>query len=176
MHRIAVGIAAAVLILGTAGCGISENEEAEQSTAALQVKNEALLSEEKEESSPETENMEEAGMRISVKSSEYEIIYELNESGAAQDLLEQLPLTVETEPFSNNEITFYPPEKLDTGNTPLGSGEAGTLAYYAPWGDVVMFYAPCAPNSSLFELGRAVSGEENVADLAGTVTISVFEE
>lgn len=166
MHRIAVGIAAAVLILGTAGCGISENEEAEQSTAALQVKNEALLSEEKEESSPETENMEEAGMRISVKSSEYEIIYELNESGAAQDLLEQLPLTVETEPFSNNEITFYPPEKLDTGNTPLGSGEAGTLAYYAP----------CAPNSSLFELGRAVSGEENVADLAGTVTVSVFEE
>ena len=70
MHRIAVGIAAAVLILGTAGCGISENEEAEQSTAALQVKNEAPLSEEKEESSPETETLEEAGIGKSVKSSE----------------------------------------------------------------------------------------------------------
>lgn len=150
MDRIAVGIAAAILIFGIGGCGSLENEE--------------------------TALMEETGMKISVKSSEYEIIYELNGSGAACDLLEQLPLTVETEPFSNNEITFYPPEELNTGNTPLGSGEAGTLAYYAPWGDVVMFYAPCSPNNSLFELGKAVSGEENVEGLTGTVTVSVFEE
>lgn len=56
----------------------------------------------------------------------------------------------EVEPFSTNEITFYPPQKLDTMDTPLSSGEAGTLSYYAPWDDVVMFYDYCSPNGSLY--------------------------
>ncbi len=179
MYRIATGIIAAVLGLSAAGCGSLENKETafsvpEENKTVQQSITPSL--EESRESSSETVDMEEKSMKISVKSSEYEIIYELNESEAAYDLLEQLPLTVETEPFSNNEITFYPLDELNTENTPLSSGEAGTLAYYASWGDVVMFYAPCSPNNSLFELGRAVSGGENVENLTGTVTVSIFEE
>ena len=33
--------------------------------------------------------------------------------------------------FSTNEKVFYPPQELDTANTPLAEGGAGTLAYYA---------------------------------------------
>ena len=87
----------------------------------------------------------------------------------------QLPLTTKVEPFSNNEMTFYPPDKLNTANTPLSGGEAGSLSYYAPWGDVVMFYAPCTPNNSLYELGDVVSGKENIEKLAGEITVSVYE-
>lgn len=114
-------------------------------------------------------------MKISVKSDEYEIIYELNDSRAAEELYNQLPLTTEVEPFSNNEMTFYP-EKLSTEDTPLSGGEPGSLSYYEPWGDVVMFYAPCAPNSSLYELGTVVSGEEFIENLSGTITVSSYEE
>ena len=113
-------------------------------------------------------------MRISVKSREYEIIYELNDSLAASQLYAQLPLTVEVEPFSNNEMTFYP-EALSVEDMPLSDGKPGSLSYYAPWGDVVMFYAPCTPNSSLYELGTAVSGAEHIANLSGTITVSVVE-
>ena len=60
-------------------------------------------------------------MKISVKSDEYEIIYELNDSRAAEELYNQLPLTTEVEPFSNNEMTFYP-EKLSTEDAPLPEG------------------------------------------------------
>lgn len=116
---------------------------------------------------------EKTQMQISVKNSEYEIVYELNESTAAKELSAQLPLTLEVKPFSNNEITFYPPKKLNTANTPLSDGKTGSLSYYAPWGDVVMFYAPCSPNGSLYEIGKIVSGTENINKLTGSVTVSV---
>ena len=51
---------------------------------------------------------EEIAMKISVQSEQHEIIYELNDSTAARELYAQLPLTIEVEPFSNNEMTFYP--------------------------------------------------------------------
>lgn len=121
------------------------------------------------------EKREKNAMQIQVSSADYTIIYELNDSTAARQLYAQLPLKAEAEPFGGNEITFYPPEKLNTVNTPLSGGETGSLSYYEPWGDVVMFYAPCPPNSSLYELGSAVSGIENIEKLTGEITVSVYE-
>ena len=118
---------------------------------------------------------EETTMRISVKSAGHEIIYELNNSQAARELYAQLPLTTDVEPFSNNEMTFYPPQKLNTADTPLSGGEPGSLSYYAPWGDVVMFYAPCSPNGSLYEIGTVVSGKENIVNLSGSITVSAVQ-
>lgn len=131
----------------------------------------------KETEAPSTENAdtaapieetEESIMQIKISSADYEMIYQLNDSRAAQELYSQLPLTTNVEPFSNNEMTFYPPDKLDTADTPLSGGKAGSLSYYAPWGDVVMFYAPCTPNNSLYELGNVVSGKENIEKLAAS--------
>ena len=39
-----------------------------------------------------------------------------------------------------------------------------------------MFYAPCSPNDSLYELGNAVSGAEHIENLSGTITVSAVEE
>lgn len=87
-------------------------------------------------------------------------------------LLAQLPLALEVEDFSDNEKVFYPPEKLDVTDAPLAeTGAAGTLAYYAPWGDVVMFYGSFSPNGALYELGRAVDGADAVAGLSGEIEI-----
>ena len=115
-----------------------------------------------------------AGTQLSVAWGENQVIYSLNDSSAAQSLLEQLPLTVEVEDYSTNEKIFYPPQELelDTSDTPIASGGAGTLAYYAPWGDVVMFYGDYNENPSLFELGQIVSGEELVAQMSGSITIA----
>ena len=79
-------------------------------------------------------------MKIKVTSKEYEIIYELNQSQAAKDLYAQLPMTLEVKDFSTNEKTFYPPEELDISDAPLANAEKGSLCYYSPWADVVMFY------------------------------------
>ena len=100
-----------------------------------------------------------------------EAVYELGDSPAANALYAQLPLTLPVEDFSTNEKIFYPPEELDTSDTPLASGGAGTLAYYAPWGDVVLFYDEYSANSSLYELGRIVSGGELVSGFSGEITV-----
>jgi len=110
-------------------------------------------------------------MKISVESNNIEIIYKLNDSKAAKDLYAQLPLTIAVEPYSNNEIIFYP-QALDTSGAPLAEGGAGSLAYYKPWDDVVLFYGSFNGSSSLFELGKIVSGVENINKLSGTVTIT----
>lgn len=124
--------------------------------------------------SAETE-ADDMARQIAVQFGDNTVIYELNDSTAADSLYTQLPLTVEVEDYSTNEKIFYPPQELDTGDAPTAQSGAGTLAYYAPWGDVVMFYDAYSPNVSLYELGQAVSGGELVGQMTGTVTIDIAE-
>lgn len=116
--------------------------------------------------------MKESAMQIRVSTEGQEIIFQLNDSKAAKSLYEQLPMTLDVENYSSNEKIFYPPRKLDTGNTPLASKcEEGTLAYYAPWGDVVMFYGTFGSASGLYELGEAVRGGNSIRSLSGTIRV-----
>ena len=133
------------------------------------------LSQPQETTSSETEETDVESAQIAVTCGDLQVVYALNDSPAAQSLLSQLPLTVEVEDFSTNEKVFYPPQELDTANTPLAEGGAGTLAYYAPWGDVVLFYDSFSANSSLYELGEAVSGAENIGQMSGAITVAAVE-
>ena len=99
----------------------------------------------------------------------------LNDSPAAQSLARQLPLTAEVEDYSTNEKIFYPPEALETEDTPTAEGGSGVLAYYEAWGDVVLFYDDFRPNPALFALGSVTSGEEAISQLAATMTIDFCE-
>ena len=123
----------------------------------------------------ETEETDMESTQIAVTCGDLQVVYALNDSPAAQSLLSQLPLTVAVEDFSTNEKVFYPPQELDTTNTPLAEGGAGTLTYYAPWGDVVLFYDSFSANGSLYELGEAVSGAENIGQMSGTITVETVE-
>lgn len=155
--------------------GITRCQSADSTNTA--VSSEAQSTEihtEKSDTEQGVENEEDDMMKVSVKSVEFEIVYELNDSSASKSFYEQLPLTTEVEPFSSNEMTFYPPQKLDISDTPLSSGEAGTLSYYSPWGDVVMFYDFCSPNGNLYGLGEVIAGKENIDKLNGTITISEY--
>ncbi|MCB6610772.1 cyclophilin-like fold protein [[Clostridium] symbiosum] len=109
--------------------------------------------------------------QIRVSAGEKTVVFELNESAAAKSLCQQLPLTTEVENYGQNEKIFYLPENLDITDTPQAASGAGTLAYYAPWGDVVMFYGDYSPNGKLYELGQAVSGSGEISSLSGTLQI-----
>ena len=110
-------------------------------------------------------------MKIIVKANGNTTIFELNNSPAAGDLYAQLPLSIEVENFGNNEKIFYPPKKLNTADTPQANAQTGTLAYYAPWGDVVMFYGSFSSAAGLYELGHAVSGSEHIQGMSGNIRI-----
>ena len=99
---------------------------------------------------------------------------ELNNSPSANDLYNQLPLSIYLEDYSTNEKIFYPPNKLNTESTPKATPKIGTLAYYEPWGDVVIFYDDFRANNDLYELGHVISGGDIVSELSGTVTIEAM--
>jgi hypothetical protein len=110
-------------------------------------------------------------MKVRVTANGKTTVFELNNSQAAKDLYAQLPLSIKVENYSDNEKIFYPPKKLNTTDTPHADAKAGTLAYYAPWGNVVMFYDNFGSASGLYELGRAVSGSEHISGITGSIHI-----
>jgi hypothetical protein len=114
---------------------------------------------------------EKTTMKINVKANSNITVFKLNNSPAANELYAQLPLSITVENYSNNEKIFYPPKKLNTTNTPQADARAGTLAYYAPWGDVVMFYGSFGSAAGLYELGHAISGSEYIQGMSGTIQI-----
>lgn len=123
-----------------------------------------------EENEPNASETQTA-LKISVTANGKTTVFELNSSPAAKDLYAQLPLSIKVENYSNNEKIFYPPKKLNTTDTPQADAQAGTLAYYAPWGDVVMFYGSFGSAAGLYELGNAISGSEYIREMSGTIQI-----
>ena len=114
-------------------------------------------------------------MNIVVKSNANEVMCTLNGSRAAQDLLAQLPLTLDISDYAGKEKTFSPPRKLDTSGAPLAAGTKSSLAYFAPWNNAVLFYRDGGPFSGLYELGECASGAAAIEKLRGRVTVSAHE-
>ena len=122
------------------GCGSRQAPQPGASIAAIGNSEQSALQEtiSGPEKVPKTE--ENKPMKIQVQAGEHVIVYALNNSRAAKELYAQLPLRTTVENFSTNEKVFYPPQKLSIAGAPFVDAQKGTLAYYAPWGDVVMFY------------------------------------
>ncbi len=110
-------------------------------------------------------------MQIRVQNSNQTVIFQLNDSSAAKTLYDQLPLSLKVENYGSNEKIFYPPNRLNTINTPSAAGPAGTLAYFEPWGNVVMYYRRFGAYPGLYELGHAISGSESIENLRGEIKI-----
>ena len=110
--------------------------------------------------------------RIQIIANGQTIIFELNDSQAARDLVAQLPLDIDVENYGSNEKIVSPPRKLNTTGTALAKNvRPGTLCYYAPWANVVMFYGSFGSAPGLYELGRAVQGGEHIRALSGGLRI-----
>ncbi|WDP88518.1 MAG: hypothetical protein HUN04_01680 [Desulfobacter sp.] len=122
-----------------------------------------------------TVSREQTTMIIKVIANGKAIVFQLNNSTAARALYAQLPMDIKVENYSNNEKIFYPPGKLDTSATPKADAKAGTLAYYAPWGDVVIFYGSFGSAPGLYELGHALSGQTHIKGMSGAIRIEKKE-
>lgn len=114
---------------------------------------------------------DETKMKIKVTANGESTVFELNGSQAANELYGQLPMSLKVDDYAGKEKIFYPSNKLGVDSTPLADAQVGTLAYYAPWGDVVMFYKGFGCASGLYELGNAVEGSENIKSMSGTLEI-----
>lgn len=96
----------------------------------------------------------------------------LNDSPAARDLASLLPLTLDLEDFHGTERIGDPPRKLTTDDAPEPTAaKVGDIAYYAPWGNLALFYknGPSA-SSDLLILGHIDADAEQLSQ-ADRITI-----
>jgi hypothetical protein len=85
----------------------------------------------------------------------------LADNVTARDFLSLLPMTVTLEDYASTEKISYLPRKLSTAGAPAGSDPSpGDIAYYAPWGNVAVFYKDAPYARGLIPLGRIDAGAE----------------
>jgi hypothetical protein len=83
----------------------------------------------------------------------------LDDNVASRDFLSLLPLALTLTDYAATEKISDLPRRLSTEGTPPGSEPAvGTLAYYAPWGNLALFYRDAGYASGLIRLGTITSG------------------
>lgn len=101
----------------------------------------------------------------------------LDNSPSVRDFVDQLPLTVELEDYASTEKIAYLPNKLTREGAPAGvSSKAGDISYYAPWGNLVIFYKSFGYASGLINLGKLDGGLERfTSNGAMKVTIELAE-
>lgn len=91
----------------------------------------------------------------------------LIDNATARDFLSLLPMTLALEDYAATEKISYLPRRLSTAGAPAGSDPSvGDIAYYAPWGNLAIFYKDAGYARGLIQLGRMDSGIEalNVPD------------
>ncbi len=100
-------------------------------------------------------------MKVRFRFDKHTVDTTLYDNPSARDFASMLPLDLKIEDYSNNEKIAYLPRKLiEEGSGPFANEQLGDLCYYAPWGDVILFYAAYRYSSGLIRLGRVDGGIE----------------
>ena len=83
----------------------------------------------------------------------------LDDHAAARDFYAMLPLSLPLEDFNGTEKISDLPRRLSRSGAPDGfTPAAGDLAWYAPWGNLAIFYRDFSWSRGLIRLGRITSG------------------
>lgn len=122
-----------------------------------------------------TDPMEANPMRVQITIGDQQFGATLEDSAAARDLAAQLPVTVDMVDHGGVEKTGPLPSPLSTQGQPEGADpEVGDVGYYAPGGDLVLYYGDQSYFPGIVVLGR-LEGDaaSRIADLDGPVTVTV---
>lgn len=98
-------------------------------------------------------------MTVQFSFAEHVFTATLSDNPTARDFAAMLPLELKISDYANNEKIAYLPRKLTQAGSGRFANEApGDLAYYAPWGNLVFYYAPYRYSPGLIRLGRLTTG------------------
>jgi hypothetical protein len=110
---------------------------------------------------PKSTSQTQTHMNIRLKLEDKVLTATLNDSKAARDFAALLPLTLTLTDYSKTEKISDLPKKLSTDGAPNGSDPSiGDIAYYAPWGNLAIFYRDFGYSDGLVLLGKIKGGIE----------------
>lgn len=91
---------------------------------------------------------------------------------AARDFASQLPLQLTLRDYAGKEKVCDLPRRLTTEGEPAGMDpDVGDLTYYAPWGNIAIFYRDFGYAEGLVKLGRVDSGVETLVNQRGELSV-----
>lgn len=98
----------------------------------------------------------------------------LRDSPTARDLIAQLPLALEFEDHNSLEKIARLPQKLTMDGVPKGDDpEPNDIGYYAPTGDLVLYYDDVGYFDGIVRLGVFTSDMDPIRTQAGTFTATI---
>lgn len=84
---------------------------------------------------------------------------ELEDNEASREFLKQLPLSLEFIDYVGKEKIAHLPKPLSVKNTAGYDPQIGDLFYFAPWGNIGIFYAKQPPYNGLVYLGKVLDSK-----------------
>ena len=97
----------------------------------------------------------------------------LEDSAAARTFRALLPLTLNLTDYNGNEKIGDLPKRLPIEGEPAGiDPEPGDVAYYAPWGNLAIFYRDFGYSRGLIRLGK-LSHIPDAFRKPGSVSVTV---
>jgi hypothetical protein len=106
---------------------------------------------------------EDSGMKIRLTVGDKVLTATLIDSKTTRDFISLLPLTLTLKDYAGTEKISDLPKRLSTEDAPSGSDPSvGDITYYAPWGNLAIFYRDFGYSSGLVILGKIDSGIEAI--------------
>ena len=114
-------------------------------------------------------SQEPTDMKIKATFNNQNMIATLYDNPSARDLYSMLPLDLTIDNYANNEKIAYLPRKLtEEGSGPFDNETPGDLCYFAPWGNLALFYAGYRWSDGLIRLGRLKERTSSRCSCAGS--------
>lgn len=112
-------------------------------------------------------------MKIRMTINGREAIAILDDTPVARDFAALLPLKLTLSDYASTEKVSDLPRRLKHESAPPGyDPSAGDMTYYAPWGNLAIFYRDFGYASGLVRLGTVESGAEAL-DQSGALPTTI---
>jgi hypothetical protein len=118
--------------------------------------------------------IKESHMKIRLSAGNTVLTATMLDNETSRDLMSLLPLTVTFKDYAGTEKITYLPRRLSSKGAPAGMNPSvGDIAYFAPWGNIAIYYQDFGFSEGLIKIGHIASGIEEFAgkDVDFAVTI-----
>jgi len=181
LTRFALAGLVAVLALSACGSDFPATDTATSTSPAADAPRAANAEESRRVPSPSRtgENLDGetsggSAMEIRLRVGETVLNATLVENATIGDFISLLPLTLTLRDYAGTEKLSDLPRRLSTAGAPAGTDpDVGDIAYYAPWGNLAIYYKDFGYSRGLVKLGRIHSGIEELAAMSDDFTITI---
>lgn len=113
------------------------------------------------------------GPRIRIAFDGQEVVVRMRTHAASREFMALLPLTLTFSDYARAEKIATLPRRLNTKGLPTAREAGGDFTYYAPWGNLAVFYTGQGDDSNVYTLGHIESGKKALAAAGREFTATI---